>query len=235
MLANSLLFLVSATLALASPCVRTSPTLPVNGGDKELSSPPTGVTLKRIALGFGIQNYTCASAGSTAAATGALAMLYDITSLYPGTGRKSLDTDAWAGLSATALNGHAVPLNLLTDGPGADAANPFPANAALKLTGVPDLPFLGHHYFNAAGIPTFALSSGTLVGKKLDAVNAPASADPGPDGTGAVAWLYLGDAGGSTGGLQYVYRVLTAGGNAHGCTAAGKDSTSYATTYWFFG
>ncbi|KAK7431969.1 hypothetical protein QQZ08_001589 [Neonectria magnoliae] len=233
MLANSLLVLVSATLALASPCVRTSPTLPVNGGDKELPSPPAGATLQRIALGLGIQNYTCAAAGSEATATGALAMLYDITHLYPGTGRRALDADAWAGLSAKALNGHPVPLNLLPNGTGADAQNPFTADAALQLDDLADLPFLGHHYFNAAGVPTFAISSGTFFGKKIDSINAPASADRGPDGTGAVTWLYLGDAGGSK-GIKYTYRVLTAGGNSHGCTAAGKHSTSYATTYWFF-
>ncbi|KAL6415399.1 hypothetical protein AUP68_01954 [Ilyonectria robusta] len=235
MLAKSLLFLASATLALASPCVRSSPVLPVNGGEKELPSPPTGVTLKHIALGFGIQNYTCADAGSTATATGALAMLYDITYLYPSQSRRSLSSAAWLTLTGDVLDNHAVPLNMKTGAGavGADAQNPFTASTALKVNSL-EMPFLGHHYFNAAGVPTFDLGSQVLIGTKLDAVAAPASANKGPDGTGAVAWLYLGDAGGSI-GVKYVYRVLTAGGNAHSCTKAGADSTSYTTMYWFYG
>lgn len=235
MLAKSLLFLASATLALASPCVRSSPVLPVNGGEKELPSPPTGVTLKHIALGFGIQNYTCADVGSTATATGALAMLYDITYLYPSQSRRSLSSAAWLKLTADALYSQAVPLNMKTGAGavGADAQNPFTASTTLKVNNL-EMPFLGHHYFNAAGVPTFDLGSQVFIGTKLDAISAPASADKGPDGTGAVAWLYLGDAGGSI-GVKYVYRVLTAGGNSHGCAKAGADSTSYTTMYWFYG
>ncbi|KAF7544397.1 hypothetical protein G7Z17_g9993 [Cylindrodendrum hubeiense] len=234
MLANSLLFLASATLALASPCVRSSPVLPVNGGAKELATPPSNLTLKHIALGFGIQNYTCASAGATATATGALAMLYDIAHLYPGQSRIALDNADWLTLTADALDSQAVPLNLKTDGePGADPVNPFTASTALTVNGL-DLPFLGHHYFNAAGVPTFDLGSQIFFGTKLDSVAAPSSAYSGPDGTGAVAWLQLGDTGASV-GISYVYRVLTAGGNAHTCTEAGNDSTSYTAQYWYYG
>ncbi|KAH7148465.1 hypothetical protein EDB81DRAFT_792327 [Dactylonectria macrodidyma] len=164
-------------------------------------------------------------------------MLYDAVHLYPGQSRKALTADGWLKLTSKVLNGHKVPLNLKTDGSvGASATKPFPKNAPLKIDGVAAMPFLGHHYFNAAGVPVFDLSvsSDLLIAKKLDAIAAPASADPGPDGTGAVAWLQLGDAGGSK-GVSYVYRVLTAGGNSHGCTKAGDDSTSYTTMYWFYG
>ena len=171
-------------------------------------------------------------------------MLYDITNLYPGRRANGLSQAAWNQLTATALNSHAVPLNFdpSTDGrianavSGASATNPFPADAPLKLNGIAPLPFAGHHFFNSAGVPQFVLEGGkkVILGKKLDAADAPASADKGPDGTGAVAWLQLGDNGGSV-GLKYVYRVLTAGGNPHGCSGAGKDSTDYTATYWFFG
>ncbi|CAM1500592.1 Fc.00g097540.m01.CDS01 [Cosmosporella sp. VM-42] len=252
MRANFLLVLASATLALGTPLPRDAPgcssprakpVLPVNGGAKELPAAPSGATLKYIALGFGIQNYTCASTGATPTGAGALAVLYDITNLYPGSRPNSLSQDAWTKLSSKALDTHDVPLNFdpSTDGriasaaPGASATNPFPANAPLKLDGMAPLAFAGHHFFNEAGVPAFVLDGGrkVLLGKKLDAVDAPASADKGPDGTGAVAWLYLGDNGGSQ-GLKYVYRVLTSGGNPHGCSSAGKDTTHYTATYWFF-
>lgn len=209
----------------------------------ELPTPPTNVTLKYIALGFGIQNYSCSAAGTDAAATGALAMLYDITNLYPGRSSQSLSAEAFSSLTSTAIDGHDVPLNfnssttdrVVATSLGADTTNPFTPDAPLELDGLAAMPFLGHHFFNSAGSPQFVLGGGSqvLVAKKLDAVAAPSNANAGPDGTGAVAWLFLGDNGGSQ-GLTYVYRVLTAGGNSHGCNAAGADSTSYTATYWFY-
>lgn len=252
MLSKSILLLASAALVLASPlrrggdgpgCAISKPVLPANGGGKELSAPPSDVRLKYIALGFGVQNYTCADAGATSKATGAVAMLYDITKLYPGSGPESLDKDSWTNLASTALNSQPVPLNLLATAagrlskadPGVDSVEPFLEDAPLAL-GDLEIPFIGHHFFNAQGVPQFVLNGGSsvLLGKKIEGIPAPASADKGPDGTGAVDWLYLGDNGGST-GVSYVYRVLTAGGNPHACDAAGADSTIYSTTYWFYG
>ncbi|RSL55892.1 hypothetical protein CEP54_009149 [Fusarium duplospermum] len=245
MLANSFLILASAALALANPvryrpgssCTtsRPEPVLPQTGAE-ELQSPPQGATLKHIALGFGIQNYTCKGEGSDATAAGALAMLYDVTHLYPGQSRGSLSQEKWAALTATALSSHEIPLNLNTYGVGASSINPFPQNAPLELDGYRKIPFAGHHYFNANGVPTFDLTQDQqlLFGKKVAGVKAPTSASAGPDGTGAVDWLYLGDAGGSY-GVTSVYRVFTAGGNAHGCKSTGTDSTSYTAMYWFYG
>ncbi|KAM5352621.1 hypothetical protein ACJ41O_005343 [Fusarium nematophilum] len=247
MLANSLLVLASAALALASPvrnygsgssCStnRPTPVLPVNGGAVELSPPAQGAKLKHIALGFGIQNYTCESAGATPKAVGALAMLYDITHLYPGQSRNSLDADGWAKLTGNALHSHEVPLNKGENGHGASLTKPFPKDAPLKVDGYRSFPFIGHHYFDAGGVPVFDLykAKQLLRAKKNEGIKAPASADPGVDGTGAVDWLYLGDAGASY-GVNSVYRVYTSGGNSHGCTAQGSDSTSYTTMYWFYG
>lgn len=202
----------------------------------ELPSPPAGVSLTRIVLGFGIQNYTCTDVNSDPSAIGALAMLYDITDLYPGKSRRSLKAREWVKLSSKALNSHDVPLTMIPGGIGADSDHPFPKNAALKLSGMASIPFVGDHFFNSNGTPTFHIGRDVFFGKKLAAVNAPTCADAGPDGTGAVPWLYLGDAGSSV-GVKYVYRVFTAGGNSHGCDVveAGDDSTSYATMYWFYG
>ena len=212
---------------------------------KELVAPPAGKTLKAIALGFGIQNYTCGSDPTAkATATGALAMLYDVTSLYPGQGPKSLTLEAFNSLASTALWNHDVPLNFvpvtedrINGSKGASATKPFTRDAPLKIAGLDPIPVTGHHYFAADGKPTFDVKKGNIkyIGEKSDSVDAPAGADVGPDGTGAVAWLYLGALPG-TSGATHLYRVLTAGGVSHGCASGpGNDSVSYATTYWFFG
>lgn len=173
-------------------------------------------------------------------------MLYDVTSLHPGQGSGSLSQPDFDALTARALWSHEVPLNFnqSTEGrvdpksPGASLTEPFPADEPLELYGIKPMPFLGHHFFDTNGVPTFDLDGGKihLPAAKLNAVDAPKSANPGPQGTGAVAWLYLGPKDSTAVGAKYVYRVLTAGGVSHGCSkAAGQDSTSYAATYWFYG
>lgn len=270
MFAKSFLLFAAATLSLASPLHTraksscSTPVLPVNGGGKspyisqpllqvyilthtiakELAAPPAGTTLKFIGLGLGIQNYTCADIGASAAATGALAMLYDVTSLYPGQSRKSLSQEAFDALTSTALRTHDIPLNFnsSTDdrvepsSPGASLTDPFTADAPLQLDGLDPIPFLGHHFFNSGGVPQFVLDSGAVnyLGRKDDNISAPSTADPGPQNTGAVDWLQLGAQDGSVGAVE-LYRVLTAGGDSHGCaSAAGGDSTTYSALYWFY-
>ncbi|KAH7228540.1 uncharacterized protein BKA55DRAFT_599067 [Fusarium redolens] len=206
MLASSLLIFTSAALALASPVEyhgrcsgceygKPVPVLPVNGGPSELPAPPRDVTLKHIALGFGIQNYSCAEAGATPAAIGALAVLYDVTSLYPEMG--SLPSDV--------LNTRKVPLTaMMTVVPRSLILSPRNNLSRLKVSA--KHPYLGRHFFNAAGDPAFDLDKANqlLIAKKID-------------GTSAVDWLYLGDAGGSQ--VSPCYRVLTAGGASQGCKA----------------
>ncbi|KAI1073342.1 hypothetical protein LB507_011621 [Fusarium sp. FIESC RH6] len=247
MFGNSLLVLLLATLASASPIPYDSqtsickagkavPVLPVNGGSSELSAPPRGQTLKHIALGFGIQNYSCADAGGKPTATGALAVLYDVTDLYPGQDGSSLTAQEWSSLPAAVLDTEKVPLNRNGDG-GALPNSPFPKRQSLKVKSLHrNISYLGRHFFNGAGVPTFDLDKANqlLVAKKIEGIKAPSSAPVGPEGTGAVDWLYLGDAGGSQ-GVSRVYRVLTAGGASHGCNVKGMDSTSYTALYWFYG
>jgi hypothetical protein len=121
--------------------------------------------------------------------------------------------------------------------PGASQTNPFPKDGPLSLWGLKPIPFLGHHIFTSAGVPNFILDGGkiNMLAGKTGAADAPKTADKGPDGTGAVAWLQLTAKDGSVGNAKLVYRVLTAGGNSHGCAkGAGQDSTSYTATYWFY-
>lgn len=204
--------------------------------------------LKYIGLGFGIQNYSCASVGADPAATGALAMLYDITDLYPGQSKQSLSMDQFKNLPSRAMWTHDVPLNFDTSAtagrvdpqrPGASSTKPFPADGPLQLWGMRSIPFLGHHFFDSKGVPTFVLDGNKgkvfLPSGKLAAADPPTNADKGREGTGAVAWLQLNAKDGAA-GAKFVYRVLTVGGNSHGCAnAAGQDSTSYTATYWFYG
>ncbi|KAL7933282.1 hypothetical protein V8C35DRAFT_305417 [Trichoderma chlorosporum] len=254
MLGKSLLALASATLALGTPVARdvvcrapmADPPLPLTGGAAELPPVPEGLSLKVIALGLGIQNYTCASVGATAVSTGALAMFYDISLLYPESGPNSLTIEKFNQLPAFALNHDAVPLHfndstvgrVEADSPGASLTRPFTRAAPLDLGDeYGKLPFLGHHFFNSDGAPSFILARGSfnVVAAKKASVPAPGSADPGPMGTGAVAWLAL-DGNQNSKGATLVYRVETAGGNSHGCSkAAGQDSTTYAAQYWFYG
>ncbi|KAF4342259.1 hypothetical protein FBEOM_3796 [Fusarium beomiforme] len=247
MFTNSLFIIASATLALVSPAQcsgqgsscrpgKPVPVLPINGGPSELPAPPLDMTLKRIALGFGIQNYTCANSGATSVSAGALAVLYDVTYLYPGQSPLSLTAEKWISLPSDILDTGKVPLNGNENG-GASLTSPFPKKQSLRVKGIrKNIPYLGHHFFNTDGVPTFDLdkTNQLLIAKKISGIKAPASASAGPEGTGAVDWLYLGDAGGSR-GVSVVYRVLTAGGASHGCKAKGTDSTSYATLYWFYG
>lgn len=101
------------------------------------------------------------------------------------------------------------------------------------------IPIIGHHFFNAKGVPTFNLGSlGQLNGKKTGDIAAPADACKGArgKGVGAVDWLALSDAGAST-GLTLGYRVETAGGKAP-ATCAGQPKlvvVQYAALYWFYG
>lgn len=217
----------------------------------ELPAPPANLVLKKIAIGHGIQNYSCtADLTKPADAKGALAVLYDVTSLYPGN-PKGLSQAAFEALTTTVLWTQPIPLNLVNPQaakPGvvlaskeyAATSKPFKAPADIKVGNTPPLKFLGRHYFDGSGTPTFDLSEAKLragVGKTGEA-NVPANADKGPLKTGAVKWLQLSDTGlGLSKGVTVVYRVITAGGVAESCTTTngGTGSVPYTAFYWFYG
>lgn len=216
-------------------------------------------------MGHGIQNYTCASADATAVNVGALAVLYDVTPLYPGTSGTGVDTAVFANLSSAVLFNQDIPLNLVDPAAAspavpvandavtesdyqADSANPFPSPATdldLSAQGIA-AKYLGHHYFDANSAPTFDLSASTsglfFSGAKIGDVKPPTTADKGLMATGAVDWLELGDNGrGLSKGVSNVYRVVTAGGVAEACSVSGANpegqvfSMPYVAQYWFYG
>lgn len=179
--------------------------------------PSTSLTLQYVAIGRGIQNYTCASVGATPLAVGAIATLYDATEL------------AQVNLSVV----HAIPPIAVNDAPpaaGHDYTLPPPVN---------HLSVLGHHYFALDGTPTFNLSSVSklLYAAKNGDVTAPAGASKGPANTGAVDWLSLVA---KTNydpsiGLGQVYRVETAGGAAPAtCSSTNIITVQYSAEYWFY-
>jgi Protein of unknown function (DUF3455) len=164
-----------------------------------------------VAIGRGTQNYTCASPSATPVAVGAVATLFDFTSMAYTSEEKLHQTVR-----------KLVYLSLAT---------------ILKSLKSTPFQILGHHYFSANSIPTFNLSreNDILYAKKIASINAPTDADIGPDKTGAVPWLALDNNGGSI-GLQEVYRVETAGGKAPPlCTSQGNLTIEYAAEYWFYG
>ncbi|KAI3326401.1 hypothetical protein HD806DRAFT_405693 [Xylariaceae sp. AK1471] len=205
--------------------------LPSTGGATSLPAPDA--PLKHIVVGHGVQNYTCAAAGAAGKSIGALAVLYDITGLYPGSGPRALSPDDWNALTSKVLRTTSQPI-IQTTG---SSQSPFPAPAALTVSGIPTpLPFLGHHFFDEAGVPTFELNNGAELfkGAKLANIAAPASADQGLSNEGAVDWLYLADKGTSV-NISKVYRVLTSGGNTTVCGAAGEaQSIPYTAMYWIY-
>ncbi|KAK4151170.1 hypothetical protein C8A00DRAFT_36214 [Chaetomidium leptoderma] len=239
-------FLFAALAAVVSAAPGCAPpvtfTLPKIGGGTELVAPAANLVLKKIAIGHGIQNYTCGTTTDDAKATGAVAVLYDATGLYPGTKKTGLKQREWDSAPSTLLWHSPLPLNKLVGSKyGADLANPFPDPAAdLSCPGLPAAKYMGHHFFDSQGTPVFELPAvglAAVVGK-VDGITAPASADKGIIDTGAVAWLQLDDnLSGKSKGVTSVYRVVTAGGAAQPCSVAGAgvQSVPYATYYWFFG
>ncbi|KAK7947083.1 uncharacterized protein PG986_011404 [Apiospora aurea] len=163
-----------------------------------------------------------------------------------GSGKSAMTEAAWSGLSDQVLHETDLPLHIVGNALtkyAADVLAPFKAppgaDAALTLDGLAaPRKAIGHHYFDASGVPTFDLFAGAqkLVAKKLNDTAAPAGADRGLLDTGAVAWLRLGDSGsGASRGLASVYRVYTSGGASIACSEANMTiSVPYTAQYWFY-
>ncbi|KAI1816267.1 hypothetical protein GGS20DRAFT_247511 [Poronia punctata] len=205
--------------------------LPSTGGPIPL--PAANSTLQHIAVGHGVQNYTCSTAGTKAGATGALAVLYEVTRLYPRSGPQSLSQESWDELTSKVLRTTSQPIGSDSE----ESASPFPPPEDLTVEGVRrPIPYLGHHFFDDAGVATFELrdDQGLFKGAKVMNISAPATADQGLNDEGAVDWLYLGDKGSSV-GLSKVYRVLTSGGNPAVCGDVGEtQSVPYTAMYWIY-
>ena len=164
-------------------------------------------------------------------------MVWEIKSLYPGSGPDAVSTEVWAELTSKVLRSTDMPIGQAS---GDEGASPFPPDEALDIDGVGTVEFLGRHYFDAAGVPTFDLYGGSgpgavLRAKKDAGIKAPPDADPGLTGSGAVDWLRLSDQGTSKGDVSLVFRVLTSGGNPAACASESQtDSVPYTAMYWFY-
>ncbi|KAI9668515.1 MAG: hypothetical protein M1829_005332 [Trizodia sp. TS-e1964] len=190
----------------AAACNFASAVMPTTA-PTPLPTPDDGVALYHIAIGRGVQNYSCAANASSTAApvsVGAVAMLYnasctacvtpDLLSLLPN-----------------------MALQFPPTGPDAQL---IPSNLEPS----------GHHYFAADGTPVFDLQTsknnyGIFMGKRNASAPAPSDAPKGPGGKGdgSVAWLKL-VAKPDSRIVKNVFRVNTAGGNAP-ATCAGMPET----------
>jgi hypothetical protein len=176
---------------------------------------PTDASLEFIAMGVGVQNYTCTAAGTYVTA-GALAELYDVGCLYGNPAFDSIQDFGYILYAGTPPRTH-------IDGP----------NAGLAL--------LGQHYFitnptNASTIsPVFDFSSSALKGdpngkvvvKRLGGIPSPARPQN-------VDWLELGNQEGEL--AKYVFRVATKAGQPPATCQPGSEpiSIKYSAKYWFF-
>ncbi|KAI9739270.1 MAG: hypothetical protein M1834_007483 [Cirrosporium novae-zelandiae] len=230
-------FPTSPTCDLASATPPTAPT--------PLPSPSSGLTLNLVAIGRGIQNYTCDLANSTATPVpvGALAALFNascVASLYP---------DLLSMLPAIVLD-EDCPVSLTGDGTTTSDDECEDENTSQLSPANLDLS--GHHYFIDTTTPTFNLNAssisteelGLVYAKKVNTSSAPSDAVLGQygQGNGSVAWLFLErkseatDSDGAvsryynTGKVEQIYRLNTAGGNApENCTGMSAEfSVQYA-------
>lgn len=175
-----------------------------------LPSVGEGHTLRHIAIGRGIQNYTCASADAAPVAIGAVATLFNATC-----DSARLNERVMTDITTLALN-YVIPT-----GPEADQ----------RLS--------GHHYFTDKKVPMFDLrtegSNYGYVQATPDVVKsaAPQDASAGPNQMGSVAWLKLNAV---EGDYKEVYRVHTAGGAPpKTCDGMGSAfSVEYSAQYWFY-
>lgn len=170
----------------------------------------SGLKLAHIAVGRGVQNYTCATAAATETpkAVGAVASLFNAT----------CDIVRAPAVLASVTN-----IALDYDIPTGPLAND-------RLS--------GHHEFTEKGIPFFNLVTdrvnfGQVHVNVTSKMPAPKSASKGPNNLGSVPWLKLVHLDGD---YQEVYRINTAGGVApKTCEGVQGDfSVQYAAEYWFY-
>ncbi|KIW18829.1 hypothetical protein PV08_03118 [Exophiala spinifera] len=180
---------------------------------------PAGLTLDHVALGRGVQNYTCANATATPAAVGAVARFYNVSCV----------ASDWPDLLPIMPN-----LALQYPLPAAPDAPLEPSNLVLST----------HHFFSNSTTPVFAFDAptspdlGRVFAQKANSSEAPTNSVIGPNGqgNGAVAWLYLTSRATTVGDIKAVYRLNTAGGNPP-ATCQGQDSAfsvDYSAVYWFY-
>ncbi|KAK5554981.1 hypothetical protein LTR46_007185 [Exophiala xenobiotica] len=180
---------------------------------------PSGLSLEHVALGRGVQNYTCANATATPAAVGAVARFYNASCV----------ASDWPDLLPIMPN-----LALQYPLPSDPNAPLEPSNLALST----------HHFFSNTTTPVFAFDAptspkfGTVFAQKVNSSDPPANAVVGASGQGygAVSWLYLTSRADTVSDVKAVYRLNTAGGSPP-ATCQGQPSAfsvDYSAVYWFY-
>jgi len=211
--------LTSATPLFKAPgcnCnVQTAkPTLP--SGQTALTV-PTGEVVKNIALGVGVQNYTCSTSGTFTSA-GAVAELIDISCLFGSPKFGSLTTDAFKIFNASKQVTVTNVMNALSS----------------------SFVVLGQHYFvknpfTGTGVsPTFDFRAASKKGDPNAFVIANKTGDvAAPSGPQDVDWLELIGAAGDL--AKHVFRIdTTAGQPPSSCTPGAAISVKYTAQYWFY-
>ncbi|CAE6450942.1 unnamed protein product [Rhizoctonia solani] len=179
-----------------------------------------------IALGVGVQNYTCGSTGTFTSA-GAVAKLFDVSCL--------VNTPLFSGIQdmVFAVAGNAKGQALVS-------------KIETVLKSLPLTPLvLGDHYFipnpavNGTGLtPVFDFRAGVKKGDSTGFVAVKKLGNtPSPAGNSNVDWLMLQNIGGAIGGslANTVMRVDTKSGQPPAsCTPNTTLSVPYTTKYWMY-
>jgi len=213
-----LLFVVSA---FTSPTVQThcdisAAKLSLPSNQTVLAEPTTAP--KFIALGVGVQNYTCNATSLTYTNVGAVAEMLDISCLYGKSEFESITMEAfkaWVNLPSS-----------------------FTAQDVITVLGNQPV-VLGQHYFvpnTPAPSPKWDFTSDSEKGDPDAFIIAAGVGNiPSPDGNNDITWVQLKNVQGQL--ADSVYRVKTVGGQPPAsCTAgAAPLSVKYTAQYWFFG
>ncbi|CAE6436856.1 unnamed protein product [Rhizoctonia solani] len=204
---------------------------PISNAKLSVPSGQTAVTVPSgnpvyIALGVGVQNYTCGSTGTFTTA-GAVAKLFDISCL--------LNTPIFPGIQdmVFAVAGNAKGQALVS-------------KIETVLNSLPLTPLmLGDHYFipnpavNGTSLtPVFDFRAGVKKGDSNGFVAVKKLGNtPSPAGSANVDWLMLQNIGGTIGGslANTVMRVDTKSGQPPtSCSPNATISVPYTTKYWMF-
>jgi hypothetical protein len=201
---------VKMPIGMSSPLFIRNSFLTLFTAPTPLPVPGAGYTLRHVAIGRGVQNYTCSSAAATEKPTAIGA----IATLFNGTCTAVRAPSVLADVTTMALD-YAIPTSEI----------------AQQLLS-------GHHEFTKDGAPLFLLDTelhkyGFVQAAKNASSNAPDTASKGTNLLGSVPWLKLT---GTAGQYKEVYRLNTAGGVApKTCEGIyGPISVPYAAEYWFY-
>ncbi|VDB88887.1 unnamed protein product [Peniophora sp. CBMAI 1063] len=228
----STLFLAAATTALAAPSARGptfQPPTQMTGCEVPASvlqqmMPANQTTIvapssapKYVALGVGVQNYTCSSAG-TFTNIGAYAELFDISCLASTPAFGDIQTKAYQMWNASPQTTTQQLVDAMGDKPVILGQHYFIANPSGTGANVPKFDFTADR--DAGDASAFAVMS------KVGDIAA-------PTGSSDVDWLMLNTTSGSL--ASQIFRVATvAGTDGAACTADQTASVKYVAKYFFY-